>query len=87
MKMVSAAKYSKAERELKGARAYGEGAQTFYQNIKEDQQETLGQETGVKRLLVLITSDRGLCGSAHSSISKVDSYLDYYFYNFLNIFQ
>ena len=30
MKMVSAAKYSRAERDLKAARPYGEGAQSFY---------------------------------------------------------
>lgn len=71
MKMVSAAKYAKAERELKAARAYGEGAQAFFNNIKEDDQLSFGQDVGNKRLLVLISSDRGLCGSVHSSISKV----------------
>ena len=30
MKMVSAAKYARAERDLKAARPYGAGAQTFY---------------------------------------------------------
>ena len=30
MKMVSAAKYARAERDLKAARPYGEGAKSFY---------------------------------------------------------
>lgn len=34
MKMVSAAKYTKAERELKLARPYGVGAQEFYKKAE-----------------------------------------------------
>ncbi|KAK0399791.1 hypothetical protein QR680_003214 [Steinernema hermaphroditum] len=68
MKMVAAAKYAKAERELKGARAYGEGAQAFYDNINEAAVE--GQQATKKKLLVLMTSDRGLCGAVHSAIAK-----------------
>ncbi|KHN78215.1 ATP synthase subunit gamma, mitochondrial [Toxocara canis] len=66
MKMVSAAKYAKAERDLRGARSYGEGAQKFYENIGS-------AESGAdkpKQLLILITSDRGLCGAVHSAIAK-----------------
>lgn len=71
MKMVAAAKYAKAERELKGARAYGLGAQSFYQNIDATQKEGETLNQNAKKLLVLITSDRGLCGSVHTSIVKV----------------
>jgi len=67
MKMVSAAKYAKAERDLKPARPYGEGAQSFYKAI-DDQQDA--KDAKPKRLLVLMTSDRGLCGAVHTSISK-----------------
>lgn len=69
MKMVSAAKYSKAERELKGARAYGLGAKTFYDNIESVEE---GKEVAPKdkEVLILVTSDRGLCGGVHSSIAK-----------------
>ncbi|VDK59167.1 unnamed protein product [Anisakis simplex] len=66
MKMVSAAKYTKAERELKGARSYGEGAQKFYENIGS--LEVAADKP--KQLLILITSDRGLCGAVHTSIAK-----------------
>jgi len=65
MKMVSAAKYARAERDLKAARPYGAGAQVFYEQAK------VGDETeGKKELYVAITSDRGLCGGVHSSICK-----------------
>uniref|UniRef100_A0A914UV13 F-ATPase gamma subunit n=1 Tax=Plectus sambesii TaxID=2011161 RepID=A0A914UV13_9BILA len=73
MKMVSAAKYAKAERELKAARPYGEGAQNFYKAIEGDSTQEAKdhpKEGNPKRLLVLLTSDRGLCGAVHTSISK-----------------
>jgi F-type H+-transporting ATPase subunit gamma len=74
MKMVSAAKYAKAERELKGARIYGEGAQVFFENLMNDMTSKTKDEppvVGNKRILVMITSDRGLCGSVHTSIGKL----------------
>ncbi|XP_061187831.1 ATP synthase subunit gamma, mitochondrial-like [Saccostrea echinata] len=63
MKMVSAAKYAKAERELKPAKPYGEQATALQQNMnmKED------EET---EMILALTSDRGLCGSVHSSVVK-----------------
>lgn len=73
MKMVSAAKYARAERELKGARIYGEGAQVFFENLMSDPalKDEATVKGGNKRVLIMITSDRGLCGSVHTSISKV----------------
>lgn len=67
MKMVSAAKYARAERDLKAARPYGLGAQAFYENaeVKVDD-----ESKAPKELYVAITSDRGLCGAVHSSICK-----------------
>uniref|UniRef100_A0A224YMR0 F-ATPase gamma subunit n=1 Tax=Rhipicephalus zambeziensis TaxID=60191 RepID=A0A224YMR0_9ACAR len=65
MKMVSAAKYARAERDLKQARPYGEGAQAFYEvaDIKPPE----GKQ---KTLIIAISSDRGLCGAIHSSVAK-----------------
>jgi len=65
MKMVSAAKYARAERDLKQARPYGEGAKAFYdvaeiQPAKEDKKE----------LYIAMTSDRGLCGAVHTGIAR-----------------
>jgi len=66
MKMVSAAKYNKAERDLRPARPYGHGAKAFYQKAE------IGKVADElpNKLYVAITSDRGLCGAANSSIAK-----------------
>jgi F-type H+-transporting ATPase subunit gamma len=67
MKMVSAAKFARAERELRPARPFGEGAQAFYNRVD------LNDKTPKKgdHLMVLLTSDRGLCGAIHTSITKM----------------
>jgi len=65
MKMVSAAKYNRAERELKLARPYGIGAQAFYERA-----EVKPTEERSPRIYIAITSDRGLCGAVHSSVAK-----------------
>lgn len=65
MKMVSAAKYAKAERELRAARSYGVSAKAFYDNLEVEKPE--GPQ---KELIIAATSDRGLCGAANSSIVK-----------------
>ena len=77
MKMVSAAKYARAERDLKAARPYGNGAQAFYSGaqIGRDEEGNLKPVEGEggqapKTLYVALTSDRGLCGAIHSSICK-----------------
>ena len=65
MKMVAAAKYAQAERGLKPARPYGEGAQAFYEKTEMAQEEKKPEH-----LMVAMSSDRGLCGAIHSSIAK-----------------
>merc|ERR1712076_74386 len=71
MKMVSAAKYARAERDLKKARPYGTGAQAFYDQAKiGEEAEGAPAAAAGKELYVAITSDRGLCGGVHSSICK-----------------
>merc|ERR1712045_564833 len=73
MKMVSAAKYARAERDLKAARPYGVGAQSFYENAqvgRDAEGNVVPVEEGKKELYVALTSDRGLCGAIHSSICK-----------------
>lgn len=66
MKMVSAAKYSRAERDLKKARPYGEGAKQFF----EKAEVALPETSEKKRLLVAMTSDRGLCGAVHTGVAR-----------------
>jgi len=65
MKMVSAAKYTKAERELRQARPIGSGSTIFYERaeIQPDAEKP-------KKLIVAITSDRGLCGACHTSVVR-----------------
>lgn len=65
MKMVSAAKYAKAERELKPARSYGLGVQSFFDHCEVKQ-----ESGGTNHLIVAMTSDRGLCGAVHTSIAR-----------------
>jgi len=65
MKMVSAAKFARAEKDLKSARPLGEAATTFY-----SQAEVASDKEAPKELYVAITSDRGLAGAVHSNVSK-----------------
>ncbi|XP_003220778.1 ATP synthase subunit gamma, mitochondrial isoform X2 [Anolis carolinensis] len=65
MKMVSAAKYARAERELKPARVYGVGALALYEKA-----EIKAPEDKKKYLIIGVSSDRGLCGAIHSSVAK-----------------
>lgn len=65
MKMVSAAKYTRAERDLKMARPYGEGAKQFYEKAEVG---PVGEAP--QKLLIAITSDRGLCGAVHTQVSR-----------------
>lgn len=65
MKMVSAAKFARAERELKPARSYGHGALSFFDKV-----EVETDEKKPNHLVLAMTSDRGLCGGVHSAVSK-----------------
>jgi len=65
MKMVSAAKFARAEKDLKVARPLGAAAKVFYENA-----EVASDKETPKELYVAITSDRGLAGAVHSSVSK-----------------
>ncbi|KAI5716653.1 ATP synthase subunit gamma, mitochondrial isoform X1 [Diaphorina citri] len=67
MKMVSAAKYTRAERELKAAKPIGAGASAFYSKAEVTTPE--GTESP-KELLIAVTSDRGLCGAVHTSVAR-----------------
>ncbi|XP_030006233.1 ATP synthase F(1) complex subunit gamma, mitochondrial isoform X1 [Sphaeramia orbicularis] len=66
MKMVAAAKYARAERQLKPARIYGNGALALYEKADIKAPE----EKATKHLIIGVTSDRGLCGAIHSGVAK-----------------
>jgi len=65
MKMVSAAKYARAQRELNPARTYGLGAREFYEKV-----EAQDDKDKKNHLVLAISSDRGLCGGIHNSVAK-----------------
>lgn len=65
MKIVSAAKYARAEKDLKPARPYGAGALAFF-----DKADVQQDEKKANHLVIAMSSDRGLCGGIHSSIFK-----------------
>ncbi|XP_011311768.1 ATP synthase subunit gamma, mitochondrial-like isoform X1 [Fopius arisanus] len=65
MRLVSAAKYVKAERDLSCARTLGTSPQYFFEaaGLKVDLQPK-------SRLVLAVSGDRGLCGAIHSGIAK-----------------
>jgi len=65
MKMVAAAKYARADRQLKPARVYGNGALALYEKA-----EIKAPEDANKHLIIGVSSDRGLCGAIHSGVAK-----------------
>lgn len=66
MKIVSAAKYSRAERDLRAARPYGLGAQQFFEKTEIQNDE----KAEPKKLFIAVTSDRGLCGAVHTGVAR-----------------
>lgn len=64
--MVSAAKYAKAEKDLRLVRPYGSATSVF----NEQAEVQTAPENVKKHLIVAVTSDRGLCGAIHTSIVK-----------------
>lgn len=66
MKLVAAAKLSKAERLLKDVRPFGFGTLSFYKHYTHiDMLDYIEN-----RLIFAVTSDRGLCGGIHSAVVK-----------------
>jgi len=67
MKMVSAAKFGRAERELKPARGFGGGASALYEKVEVKPEE---EKDKPNELVVVLSSDRGLCGGIHTNLVK-----------------
>ena len=74
MKMVSAAKLRRAQENVVAARPYakklGEVLQRLAQNQESDGHPLLEKRVAEKALVILVTSDRGLCGGFNANISK-----------------
>jgi F-type H+-transporting ATPase subunit gamma len=76
MKMVSAAKLRKAQDGIIQMRPYAKKLQEVLSNIVSNSEGDLGMNLAVERpvenvLLIVITSDRGLCGAYNSNIIKM----------------
>jgi len=74
MKMVSAAKLKKAQDAIQSMRPYSEKLTEILQNVSSSlsvDENPFAQEREVKKvLLVLLTSNRGLCGPFNSAVTK-----------------
>ncbi|CAO3694466.1 hypothetical protein G6F70_000289 [Rhizopus microsporus] len=64
MKMIASTKVNKAQRSMEAARAFGAASTSLFENA-----ETKAADDA-KVLFIASSSDRGLCGGIHSSISK-----------------
>lgn len=65
MMIVASTRMSKAEKTMRTARVYEDASATLG---KESEAKPV--ESPAKQLLVVITSDKGLCGSIHSQVAK-----------------
>lgn len=74
MKMVSAAKLRRAQENVVAARPYarklGEVLQRLARSQEADGHPLLEKRSPEKALVILVTSDRGLCGGFNANISK-----------------
>jgi F-type H+-transporting ATPase subunit gamma len=80
MKMVSAAKLRRAQENVVAARPYakklGEVLQSLVYNLEGDPHPLLEKREAKKLLLIVLTSDRGLCGGFNTNLCKAaDRYL------------
>ena len=77
MKLVAGARLKKAQKEAESSRPYVNRMQTIIDNVTsninmENAPEIIkGKENNKTHLIVLMTSDRGLCGSFNSAITKL----------------
>ena len=74
MKMVSAAKLRRAQENVVAARPYaqkmGEVLQSLAGNLEGDLHPLLEKRDAKKLLVIVVTSDRGLCGGFNSNLCK-----------------
>ena len=80
MKMVSAAKLRRAQENVVAARPYakklGEVLQSLSSNLEGDLHPLLEKREAKKLLLIVLTSDRGLCGGFNTNLCKAaDRYI------------
>lgn len=65
MMIVASTRMGKAQRAMQRSRVYSDAAGTVYEKA-----EATAPETPEKSLLVVMSSDKGLCGSIHSQLAR-----------------
>lgn len=63
MKMIASTRLAKAQRALQSGKQYGIANAELFANTEPE-------EVGKRKLFVVLSSDKGLCGGIHSSVSK-----------------
>ncbi|RKP31617.1 ATP synthase F1 gamma [Metschnikowia bicuspidata] len=64
MKIVASTRLNKAQRAMQASRVFNESDKEFFQNTEPE------ESTDNKTLLIVVSSDKGLCGSIHTQVSK-----------------
>jgi len=64
MKMIASTKITKAQRAMEQARVFGESSVAFLEHTKVENVDMK------KPVVIICSSDRGLCGGIHSSLTK-----------------
>jgi len=67
MKMIASTKLSKAQRAMTVAKAYGVSNNELFKHAEPTPEQA---SASPRKLFVVISSDKGLCGGIHSSVSK-----------------
>jgi len=66
MKIVASTKLNRAQRAMNESRQYGQTSNTVFEQAETKPLESEGKKT----LIVVASSDKGLCGGIHSGLSK-----------------
>ena len=66
MKIVASTKLTRAQRAMNESRTYGQTSNTVFEKAETKPLE----EEGKKSLLVICSSDKGLCGGIHSGMTR-----------------
>lgn len=66
MKVVASTKLNRAQRAMTESRSYGQSSNTVFENAETKPLEGEGR----KNLIVVASSDKGLCGGIHSGLTK-----------------
>lgn len=64
MKIVASTRLNKAQRAMAASRVFNKSDSEFFENAEPEKSED------EKTLLIVVSSDKGLCGSIHTQISK-----------------